>query len=265
MKIFTWVACALAFGASSAIAGISGGAFRASSSPELLIVGPVEAIKEREGTAIVLGQKISLRKLGNAQVGESVSIFGTVRPDGSVSISGVVSNGQYVPGASPVLLTGVVQKISPLIGRAVINGLTVDLTTNLSASGSQSLTIGSLVQVSGTQPNDRGLILVQRLGAGAAQGISGGAAQGISGGAAQGISGGAAQGISGGAAQGISGGAAQGISGGAAQGISGGAAQGISGGAAQGISGGAAQGISGGAAQGISGGAAQGISGGARS
>jgi len=234
------VVLAMAFVASTAIAGISGGALRVSTAPQLLIVGPVEAIKGREATATVLGQKLPLRSLGQVEIGESVSIFGVLRSDGTVAVSSVEHNGQYIPGASTVFLTAIVQKISPAVGRATVGGLKVDLTSLTTLDGSEAISVGSVVQLIGTQPNSNGLILAQGVGASALQGISGGAVQGISGGAVQGISGGAVQGISGGAVQGISGGAVQGISGGAVQGISGGAVQGISGGAVQGISGGAA-------------------------
>jgi hypothetical protein len=199
------IALAIAFVASNAIAGISGGALRASAAVQLLIVGPVEAIKERDGTATILGQKLPLRSLGPVEVGESVSVFGVLRADGSIMVSRVVLNGEYVPGSSPILLTAVVQKVSPAIGRAVVGGLNVDL--NSLASLDQTISVGSVVQLAGTQPNPKGLILAQGVGSSAVQGISGGAVQGISGGAVQGISGGAVQGISGGAVQGISGGA----------------------------------------------------------
>ena len=187
-KFIKSVALAVAFVASNAFAGISGGAFRASSTPQLLIVGPVESVKQREGTATVLGQKLSLGSLGRIDIGESISVFGVLRADGSIVVSSVGHNGQYVPGASPIFLTAVVQQVSPAIGRATVGGLKVDLN---SLDQSQPVTVGSVVQLLGTQPNNNGLILAKGVGASAVQGISGGAAQGISGGAAQGISGGA--------------------------------------------------------------------------
>jgi hypothetical protein len=193
--------------ASSAFAGISGGARASSSSPQLLVVGPVEIVKEREGVAIVLGQKVPLRSIGHVEVGESISLFGVIRSDGSITISSVQHNGQYVPGASPVFLTAVVQSIAPSVGRATVGGLKVDLTSLASLDGSKDVAVGKVVQLVGTQPNNNGLILAQALGATAVNGISGGAVNGISGGAVNGISGGAVNGISGGAVNGISGGA----------------------------------------------------------
>jgi len=233
----------VALAASHAVGGISGGAYQRSSNSELLLLGPVELVKERQGVIVVLGQKLQLPSVNQFEVGQTVAVYGSVRADGTYAISAVQRHGLYVPGASPIVLTGVVQKVSSAIGRVIVNGISVDIN---SVSGAD-VSAGAVVQIAGTQPSNAGLILAQGISGGAVQGISGGAVQGISGGAVQGISGGAVQGISGGAVQGISGGAVQGISGGAVQGISGGAVQGISGGAVQGISGGAVQGISGGA------------------
>ena len=238
-------------------AGISGGARQDShESMALVLVGPVEAVNVSQGLAIVLGQKVITQSAAELSVGEAISVIGRLSPDGSILAMSVQKAGVYVPGATQILLTGTVQKVDSTIGRAVVGGLSVDL-TGLMSTGSVPIVQGSTVQIAGTQPVNRGLVLVTGISGGAlTQGISGGAlTQGISGGAlTQGISGGAlTQGISGGAKlQGISGGAkVAGISGGAlTQGISGGAKlQGISGGAKlQGISGGAlTQGISGGA------------------
>jgi hypothetical protein len=249
--------------AGMAIGGISGGAAPRSSSSQLLVVGPVEALLPRENAIVVLGQKIRISAGSSIGAGELVAVYGTIE-NARLAVSSIERSGAYVPGATEVLLTGVVQKLHVSVGRAVVSGVSVDLTSLVSPDGSQVVpAVGSIVQIAGIQPVRGGLMLVDGISGGAAEGISGGASKGISGGASQGISGGAAQGISGGAAEGISGGASKGISGGASKGISGGASQGISGGAAQGISGGAAQGISGGAAEGISGGASKGISGGA--
>jgi hypothetical protein len=254
--------CMAAF-AATAIGGISGGASPRSNSSQLLLVGPVDALLARENAIVVLGQKIQVSAGSSFVAGDLVAVYGRFE-NARLSVSRIERSGPYVAGATAVLLTGVVQKLHTSVGRAVVSGVSVDLTSLVSTDGSQvAPALGSIVQIAGIQPVKGGVVLVDGINGGAAEGISGGASKGISGGASKGISGGASQGISGGAAQGISGGAAQGISGGALKGISGGASKGISGGASKGISGGASLGISGGAAQGISGGAAQGISGGA--
>ena len=270
---------AMVAAAGTASAGISGGAvalMSAKQSDALVLVGPVEAVYAGKGFAIVLGQKVEFSNAGQLSVGETVSVIGHVNADGSVSAKSVQKGSLYVAGATPVLLTGVVQKVNASVGTAVVSGLTVDLTA-LMANGAVSVAKGSTVTLSGIQPLNGGLVVVSGISGGAVStsGISGGAVStsGISGGAVamSGISGGAVatSGISGGAVKtsGISGGAVatSGISGGAVKtsGISGGAVatSGISGGAVKtsGISGGAVatSGISGGAVKtsGISGGA----------
>src|SRR6185436_7335494 len=213
---YLWgVVAAIAIAASDAtIAGISGGAFAASTNAPLLLLGPVEAVKQRESVVVVRGQKLPLRTVGQVEVGPTVAVFGSVRSDGSFDISGVQRQGLYVPGATSIVLTGVVQKILPALGRATVGSVNVDLVSLVPLEQSQGITVGSLVQVAGIQPVAGGLILVQGISGGATSGISGGATSGISGGATSGISGGATSGISGGATSGISGGATSGISGG---------------------------------------------------
>jgi hypothetical protein len=264
-----------------------------------LAIGPVQQVNVRSSTLVVLGQNYHLGPAARIRTANSVIALGSIAPgtlvsiDGTESASGVVDVQDVVvlpqlnvPGATQLLATGVISALSN-VGTIRIGGLTVDINATLT-SDAQTASVGQLVQVVGTQPNPRGVLLAQSVslatkiadgasaqgieGSGAAVGIEGsGAAKGIEGsGAAVGIEGsGAAVGIEGsGAAVGIEGsGAAVGIEGsGAAVGIEGsGTAVGIEGsGAAVGIEGsGAAVGIEGsGAAVGIEGsGAAKGIEG----
>jgi hypothetical protein len=224
---------------------------------ELLVVGPIEAVKADARTAIVMGQRIHVANVDGLAIGDTAAVFGNVLADGSILASAVQMRGPYVPGASTVYISGTVQTAEPSIGRVVINGVAVDLTPMMS-HGTLTPSVGTKLQVIGIQPLSGGLLIVNGISGGGAavSGISGGgaAASGISGGGAavSGISGGGAavRGISGGGAavRGISGGGAavSGISGGGAavSGISGGGAavSGISGGGAavRGISGGGA-------------------------
>jgi hypothetical protein len=267
----------LATAAATCVAGISGGGAPASireDRVELLVVGPVEAVKADARTAIVMGQRIHVANVDGLAIGDTAAVFGNVLADGSILASAVQLRGPYVPGASTVYISGRVQTAEPSIGRVVINGVAVDLTPMMS-QGTLTPSVGTKLQVIGIQPLSGGLLIVNGISGGGAavSGISGGGAavSGISGGGAavSGISGGGAavsglrarlSGISGGGAavSGISGGGAavSGISGGGAavSGISGGGAavRGISGGGAavSGISGGGAavSGISGGGA-----------------
>ena len=209
-------------------------------SAPLLLIGPVESVSSTHAFAVVLGQKVLIGAFDQVTVGDTVAVYGEFLGDGSLNAAKVVSEGPYVPGATPVYVEGTVQKVQSSVGRATVSGLSVDL-TSLMARGAVSPTVGSKLQITGTQPVNNGLVVASGL---SANGISGGgrSASGISGGgiSVSGISGGglSASGISGGgrSASGISGGgiSVSGISGGglSASGISGGglAADGISGG-----------------------------------
>ena len=214
------VAVATIVGAAATAAAGNGNARQsASEAPALLLVGPVEAVNAAKGFAVVLGQKITTAAAGDLIVGDTVFVIGALKSDGSILVQGVQDAGVYVPGATNVLLTGVVQRVDSAVGRVTISGVSVDLT---SISAGQSLSNGSTVQIAGTQPVNGGLVLANGISGGAITdggGISGGAVTmggGISGGAKTqggGISGGAVTmggGISGGAVTmggGISGGA----------------------------------------------------------
>jgi hypothetical protein len=230
--VLTVAVATIVSAAGTSSAGITGGAHQsAKEAPSLVLVGPVEAVSASRGLIVVLGQIVVTAEASQLTVGESVSVIGNVKPNGSVEATAVQKAGLYVAGATQVLLTGVVQKVDNSVGHAVINGVPVDLTP-LMSNGAVSLTAGSTVEIEGTQPANGGVVLVSGITGGAlTQGITGGAVatQGITGGAlTSGITGGAlTQGITGGAVatQGITGGAnTSGITGGAlTSGITGGA------------------------------------------
>ena len=261
--VSTIVSSAIAAAAPAAYAGISGGGDTSSAQAQLLLVGPVDAINTRASVVTVLGQKVHYPAAGTLVLGDAVSVFGRTNADGSFVATKITDKGQYVPGATLVVISGKVQKADPAVGRVMVDGLTIDLTGTMS-SGAVAPAAGTDIKVIGIQPIARGLVVASGI-SGGGLGISGGGL-GISGGGL-GISGGGL-GISGGGL-GISGGGLAttrnlGISGGGHLGISGGGL-GISGGGL-GISGGGLAttrnlGISGGGHLGISGGGL-GISGG---
>jgi hypothetical protein len=99
---------------------------------ELLLIGPVDALLPKEGAAIVLGQKILVNSAQPLAIGDTAAVFGKLTPTGSVIASYVRNQGAYVPGATRVMLTGIVEKNFESVGRAVVNGLTLDLTPAMS-------------------------------------------------------------------------------------------------------------------------------------
>ncbi len=163
----------------------------------LLLVGPVEAVHAKEGFSVVLGQKIPAVQLA---IGDTVAVFGTTRIDGSLSVTAVQTKGIYVPGATEIFLTGIVQQVDTQLGRAVVSGIPIDLTPTLS-NGTLDLFVGDAVQIAGIQPAGRGgLVIAAGInGGGQPQAISGGGLNGINGGGQpQGISGTGLNGINGG-------------------------------------------------------------------
>ena len=213
-----------------------------------LTVGPVEQVNLKTSTLVVLGQtyqispSASLRnQAGTAETLSSLTpdtlvvIDGTETKAGKATVSSVTSLSQIdVPGATRLLVTGIVSKVT-LTGEIKVGNLTVDINPTLT-SDSQSAAVGELVAITGTQPNEGGLFLAQSVaplngtglstngirGSGTAMGIRGsGTAMGIRGSGAsvslkEGIRGsGAAMGIRGsGTAMGIRGsGTAMGIRG----------------------------------------------------
>ena len=150
----------------------------------LLLIGPVEAVNSIQTRAVVLGQKIAIAPSEGVAVGNAVAVYGTESADGTITATKVVSKGLYVPGATSVFLVGVVQRLQPAVGRIVVNGLTVDL-TSVMANGTVAVALGSTVEISGTQPVSNGLLMPNGIsGSGKAlTGISGSGAtpSGISG------------------------------------------------------------------------------------
>jgi hypothetical protein len=198
-------------------------------------------------------QNVLVTSLDTLGVGITATVYGSTDPNERAIVKAVKADGEYAAGSTVVFISGTIQKTLPNVGRIVVSGLTVDLTGTM-WNGIVWPSLGSRVEVTGTQPIPRGLILATHVNFGKVRtnGISdtGAGSNGINGGvSSDGISGTGrgTQGISGGgaASNGIGGGdlGAQGINGGgaASNGISGGGvgAQGISGGgaASNGISG----------------------------
>ena len=109
--------------ATTGSAGISG------SGAELLVIGPVEAVNSADRTATVLGQRVIVSKPEALSVGDAVAVYGQARLDGSIVAAAIQPRGLYVAGATPIFLAGTVQKSEPSIGRVVVNGVAVDLTS----------------------------------------------------------------------------------------------------------------------------------------
>src|SRR5437763_7410170 len=168
MKMSVRLAVAILLGtatASTSLAGVG------ASGCELLFIGPLGTATAAESTATILGQRVHMPAIDAIAVGNTVAVFGTARADGTIEASAIQSRGIYVPGATSIFVSGTVQRAEPAVGRVVVSGVTVDLTSAMS-HGMFSPAVGSKLAISGTQPVSRGLVLVSGTPA-SVQGIAG--------------------------------------------------------------------------------------------
>ena len=168
MKTSVRVAVAILLGTAAASTGLAG---VGGSSGELLVIGPVESVNAADSTATILGQRVHTATIDAIAVGNTVAVFGAARADGTIEASLIQSRGIYVPGATSIFVSGTVQRAEPALGRVVVSGVTVDLTSAMS-HGMFSPAVGSRLAISGTQPVSRGLVLVSGT-RGSVQGIAG--------------------------------------------------------------------------------------------
>jgi uncharacterized protein YjbI with pentapeptide repeats len=126
-------------------------------------VGPIEATDCRARTVTVLGITFAAIDAGGRDAVcraastsglRYVSIAGQIRSAGSISLTKLVSLsvGQYVPGATPVYLSGPVTQLRLDLGTVGVAGAVIG-----SASGDAR--VGSLIEAAGTQPLIGGEIL----------------------------------------------------------------------------------------------------------
>ena len=168
----------------SAISAFVAAAVIGTAQAATLAVGPVEQLNLKTSTIVVLGQTYHVdpsalikneagvaMSLGSLAPNTLVSIKGTETPAGQATVESVTRLSQLdVPGATPLLVTGVVSAESPT-GQIKVGNLTVDINATLT-SDTQKYEVGSLVEITGTQPNPGGLFLAQNIAAVA--GVDGG-------------------------------------------------------------------------------------------
>jgi len=159
----------------SAVAAFVGVAVAGTTYAATLAVGPIEQVNLKASTLVVLGQTYhidaatAIKNRAGAAVALSalapntlVAIDGTETASGQTAVKSVVSRPEIdVPGATSLLVTGVVSAESPT-GQIKIGRLTVDIVSTLT-SDTPKFQVGNLVEVTGTQPNLAGLFLAQSI------------------------------------------------------------------------------------------------------
>ena len=154
-RITTFVAsttlCALILGFDSAsFAGAENG-------NQLLLRGPVDQVNLRTSQIEVLGQWLSPRGISiDALKGHFVAVDGTFDAKGAYLVSDVtdVKSVEYVPGATAVYLSGVVEFIDKSTGILVIGGTKVNYTGALHTLDAENLEIGKVASFSGLRYSD---------------------------------------------------------------------------------------------------------------
>jgi hypothetical protein len=142
-----------------ALTGIDQGATQRTMITGLVLAGPVSSIDRINGVFESMGQIVlaSQSMLSSMRIGDYVSVNGSVISGGWLYADNVsVFSESYVPGASPVFVTGIPSAMDLSTGRAQIGGLTIDYTPALSSG---DLGIGLEMSFSGIQPVSRGLLI----------------------------------------------------------------------------------------------------------
>jgi hypothetical protein len=106
-----------------------------------------------------MGQTVlaSQAMLSEMAVGDLVTVDGSVMGAGWIYADAVeVSRETYVPGATPVYVTGLMSDIDQSIGRARVGALEVDYTATLSAGAVPAATF---YRFYGIQPEGEGVLI----------------------------------------------------------------------------------------------------------
>jgi hypothetical protein len=126
---------------------------------ELLISGPVESIDVSSGTVTVLNRRVLATNASDVEIGSLVNVFGRLGNDGAVSGAVLENLANYNLGSDQLYLKGKVTGLSVNVGRVFVDGAIVDYTALLSDSTFRLPRLGDTVEVTGTQPAFRGVIL----------------------------------------------------------------------------------------------------------
>ena len=138
--------------------GISGGDALGIDAQNIL-AGPVEAIDIGNRVFHSLGQIVmaSDEMLSDIRVGDFVTVEGSVVSDGWLYADAVViSEINYVPGATEVFVAGMLSSIDVASGTARLGNLTIDYTPSLATGNAPSSAMWSF---RGTRPAENGLMI----------------------------------------------------------------------------------------------------------
>ena len=133
------------------------------SQPEaLLLVGPVSRAKGR--TLEIMGQLVTVEFsdaksfVEHMESGSYTAVFGYISATGQISSTHIeVLESQYVPGSSPVMVSGMLFESLDENGHVSLSDLTIDVTPSLSAP--TQIDSNQIAVFTGVQPNQDGIML----------------------------------------------------------------------------------------------------------
>ena len=124
--------------------------------------GPVQSYDAKTGKVSIFGRNLQVNSASaagtalwsaaaSAETAELV-VFATLGKKGQlIGASAIVITGQYVPGASSVVISGPVNHLDPGTATAVVGNIAVDFSSLLANEGFR-VTLGDIVTVTGTLP-----------------------------------------------------------------------------------------------------------------
>jgi hypothetical protein len=163
----------------------------ASNPSEMLLSGPIESVDGMRNTVTVLGHSVSLSHVDHLQVGQLVRVFGNLGGSAALGAAQLQNLGVFASGSEALYLKGRVTSVSPGLGRVTVGNAIVDYSALLAGGHFSVPGVGAIVEIVGTQPAGRGLVLASSLNTSHAVGVTGsGLTLGVTGsGLAEGVTG----------------------------------------------------------------------------
>jgi hypothetical protein len=143
----------------------------ANSDLELIFSGPVESSNPSRGELNVLGHEIVSQERAGLGVGSIVNVYGKLLSNGSVAGAVVEKVSDYATGSDPIYLKGHVTAVNPQIGRVWIGSTQIDYTNQLADSSFRIPALGETIEVLGTQPTAKGIVLAASIRSSAHQSV----------------------------------------------------------------------------------------------
>ena len=138
---------------------------RSDGNPDILISGPLEKVDAARDAVTVFGREFITDRASELSPGQTVNVYGALQPDGSISDAQIEPTSQYGSGSDPVYLKGVVTDANAALGQISIGDTTVDYTQQLASGQFSPPAVGQVVEVRGTQPLVKGVLLASDVGA----------------------------------------------------------------------------------------------------